>query len=182
MQDEEFEGREEGQRHEAQRMSEQEMQQGGQGAAGEEIQRPRMLRSLEEPTRAEREEHRKFHIPLRTWCRMCIQSRGRDRPHQKQQRGEMGAPIRGADFFFLGSDEADGTVPAVAMRDYVTKALFAYVVPQKGVELEWAAQQIANDIDKMGYDRVILRCDQEPAMKAFVEKVRELRGPNTLIE
>ena len=73
-------------------------------------------------------------------------------------------------------------MPAVVMRDHTTKALFAHVVPGKGADFEWTARQVVSDIAKMGYTRVVIRSDQEPAITAMVDKIRELRNEETIVE
>ena len=41
------------------------------------------------PTRAEREEHEKTHLPFRSWCRHCVRGKGKAMPHgKKQDEGE----------------------------------------------------------------------------------------------
>ena len=50
---------------------------------------------------------------------------------------------------------------------------------------EWTASQIAADIGRLGYPKVALRSDQEPAITAVADKVNELRdasGKETDIE
>ena len=55
----------------------------------------------------------------------------------------------GLDFFFMGEKGTEGTVPAVAMRDSISKALFAHVIPGKGFEHDWVANQLASQEDKI---------------------------------
>ena len=152
------------------------------GEESEEVRRPRTTRRPTEPTRKEREEHKITHMPFRTWCRLCVSARGRDRHHRTTVRSELGVPLMGIDFFFLGDENSSGTIPAVVLKDYGTKAVFAHVIPAKGCEYEWTATQVVHDILKIGYDTVILRSDQEPAISAFTEKVKELFGAGAQVE
>ena len=109
--------------------------------AEEEVRQPKCVRMPEEPTAAQRKEHAKNHLPFRPWCRFCVMGRGRDRPHSEQDRTDMGVPTMGADYFFIGRSGEEGTIPAISVRDCVSKAVFAHVVPEKGANNEWAARQ-----------------------------------------
>ena len=69
----------------------------------------------------------------------------------------------------------ESTMPAVAIRDSISKALFAHVIPGKGIDFEWTANQLVADIGRVGYPRVVIRSDQEPAIVALVDKIKEIR-------
>ena len=51
------------------------------------------------PTSKQVEEHRKTHIPFRSWCKWCVLGRGRGIQHRKA--GTSTVPIVGVDYFFL---------------------------------------------------------------------------------
>jgi hypothetical protein len=51
------------------------------------------------PTASQVEEHRKTHIPFRSWCKWCVLGRGRGIQHRKA--GASDIPIIGVDYFFL---------------------------------------------------------------------------------
>ena len=53
---------------------------GGEGA------QPRFPTTTRKPTLEEWEEHRKTHIRFRSWCPICIASRGKDLPHRSIDR------------------------------------------------------------------------------------------------
>ena len=69
----------------------------------------------------------------------------------------------------------ESTMPAAAIRDSISKALFAHAIPGKGIDFEWTANQLVADIGRMGYPRVVIRSDQEPAIVALVDKIKEIR-------
>ena len=98
---------------------------------GGEAAQPRRVATVQQPTREEIEEHRKFHMPYRNWCCICVQSRGKNLPHRAIDRSNDGTPIVDLDFFFPGTPE-EGTIPAVAARDSISKSLLGHVVPSKG--------------------------------------------------
>ncbi len=65
----------------------------------EDIQVPRTAADPGQPTLRQVEDHRRFHIPYRLWCKWCVMGRGRGAPHRR--RGESAIPIIGIDYFFI---------------------------------------------------------------------------------
>ena len=108
--------------------------------------------------------------------------RGKDRPRRTIDRRADGVPIIGLDFFFIGDDMSEGTVPAVAMRDNKSKFLCGHMIPGKGMDMEWTAQRVTTDIDNLGYRRIVLRSDQELAILALPEKVERLCSTEVNLE
>ena len=55
--------------------------------------------------------------------------------------------------------------------------LNAHVVPLKGAEQEWVTEQCVRDLRLLGHHGdLILKCDQEPAIKDLMNSVAALRG------
>ena len=44
--------------------------------AGGNCRNPMNKQDPKEPTKVEREEHEKTHLPFRSWCRHCVRGRG----------------------------------------------------------------------------------------------------------
>ena len=108
--------------------------------------------------------------------------RGKDRPHRHIDRTADGVPVLGFDFFLIGEESEDGTVPAVAMRDSLSKQLHGHLLPGKGLDHDWTAQQLKEDLEELGYRRVSLRCDKEPAIVALAEKAKRLSSIDVMVE
>jgi len=63
------------------------------------------------------------------------------------------------------------------MKDKDSRAIAAHVVPAKGGDVEWAVAQACRDLVKWGIrGDVVLRSDQEPALKDFVNEMARQRG------
>ena len=58
------------------------------------------------------------------------------------------------------------------MKDKSSKAIWSNPVPCKGTEDPYALQIILKNLDETGYKKVILKSDQEPAIKALVEAAK----------
>ena len=165
---------------------------------GEEAERVKHAADPGAPTAAQVEDHRKTHIPYRSWCKWCVLGRGRGIQHRKSA-GASAVPIIGVDYFFLTkggiftrrelefavSAEGDAqlevartkgdVVKYLLVRCFLTKAVFAHMVPQKGLdENNVACDFVLGDLEWYGHTRIILKSDNEPAVKALVSRVIEL--------
>ena len=66
------------------------------------------------------------------------------------------------------------------MKEKATKSRFAHVARSKGGEDEHVAAQLAEDIDGLGYKKVILRTDQENPIKTLATRVKVHREAENL--
>ena len=120
------------------------------------------------PTAKEIAEHEITHLPHRSWCAACVAGRSRDRPCKRlNHRDTCQVPTIVFDYGFMGGkNEAEiASIPVV--RDVDTKMLFAHVVPRKGLASDHGVQQLLKDIERLGYRKVCLKCDGEPALIAI---------------
>ena len=143
-----------------------------------------------QPTRSEYLDHCITHYPFRVWCRHCLEGRGREFGHMqsKGDKDETRTPVIAFDYCFISDggdivteDEfqaaGDGAAKVLVARDSKSRAVFAHVVPSKGVDAKgFAVASIVDDIRWLGYTRVVLKSDNEPAVvKLKQEALRELR-------
>ena len=56
-----------------------------------------------EPSKEEKEEHGKTHIPFRSWCRHCVRGRGKEEACRDAKRGHEVAEVH-MDFMFMGDE------------------------------------------------------------------------------
>ena len=75
-----------------------------------------------------------------------------------------------------GDDEASG-IKVLVVKDYKSKCTFGHVVPSKGIDVKrFSVDMIIEDITWLGYTKLILKADNEPAMvKLAEEALRDLR-------
>jgi hypothetical protein len=103
-------------------------------------------------------------------------------------KGPGEAPIVSFDYAFLSDNEdivnqegfeaaGEGAVKVLIVRDDKSKAVFGHVVPNKGVDEDgFSVNCIVEDIKWLGYSKLILKSDNEPAiLKLLSESLRELR-------
>ena len=83
------------------------------------------------PSKEEREDHEKTHLPFRSWCRHCVRGRGKQLPHREGAQ-EITTDEIHMDFGFLGKeDEAQKTIPILVVKERKSKMLMAAAVPTK---------------------------------------------------
>lgn len=60
--------------------------------------------------------------------------------------------------------------------------LFANVALKKGVACEHCVQEPPKDLQKLGYHKVILECDGEPALKSVQEEIKRRKEAPAILE
>ena len=149
----------------------------------EEARDPEVLRDPGAPTPKEEAEHYVTHLPFRAWCPHCVSGKAQERHHRKQdQQGEKQIPEVVFDYGFLGGKEDAETLAVQVARDRRTQMLFAHVVPRKGMLHDRGAVAMLEDLERLGYKELILKCDGEPAMKSVQEEVKRRRADPTILE
>ena len=147
-----------------------------------EAREPRECRRQCMPTLQEREEHRKTHLPFRSWCRECVAGRGQNLPHRRRDPKsalEQDVDVRMVhyDYCFM-RDEVGGESDVILVsKDRRTRLLGAHHVPSKGSVHDWVIQQCCRDLEKWGYwNDVGLKSDQEKALVDVLKEIAIARG------
>jgi hypothetical protein len=99
--------------------------------------------------------------------------KSRGTPHKfksKSKREPAIHPIICFDYMFL-----DGKSPTLVYRDKMSRTVFAHTVTQKGIGDGWILNKVVDDLDSLGYGRIIVKSDQEPAIKNLQAEVRQMR-------
>ena len=144
------------------------------------------------PSREQVLLHRLTHRPFRSWCPHCVRGKGRADPHRRsrQKDEESDIPKLASDYFFIGQRrpasrqereqeeaqaERDGQTPIIVLKDTKSKALFAHACPCKGAH-ESVVTRLVADLNTLGYKRVLVRTDGEPAILDLWAKVQQQWG------
>ena len=112
-------------------------------------------------------------LPHRSWCPICVQGRARDRPHRRVDRSEYPLPELHFDYVFYGTRDESETQAIQIMRDTKTGMMLAHHVPKKGMSNVHGAREIIKDVEKLGYDKILLRW-QESERKKLFWRIRQL--------
>ncbi|CAK0815838.1 unnamed protein product, partial [Prorocentrum cordatum] len=129
------------------------------------------------PSAKEVQEHEdQAHAVFRAWCKACCEGRGLGAQHRREfeldpEFGENVVPIVAFDYGFMTQEGAD-TYPILVVRETRFKHTAATCVEAKGVNA-YAVAFMVGLIRDLGYRRLILKCDNEPATKALQKKIEE---------
>ena len=147
------------------------------------------------PSEVERLLHELTHLPYAPWCEACVRGRGRDLPHFGLQVGDSGAldharlrPTICFDWFDIaGSTEAgeraEGVTQALLVIDSETGYVAAIPTPSKGAEgYPHLTKMIVTFLKLMRHEKVVLKSDQEPAIRALIAEVKEAWPHRALVE
>eukprot|EP00971_Amphidinium_carterae_P352401 6492579-Amphidinium_carterae.1 len=127
----------------------------------------RMKPKPKEPSLKERELHEAMgHVPYRSWCPACIAGHARSDPHRRKPQEsdifafDYGYMERQADL----SGEEESASPILIGRDSRSSWTSAELVPTKGAGHPWPLESLLTVVRGLGYPRIILRTDGEPAI------------------
>ena len=172
--------------------------------ADQEVEPLRTAPDPQLPTEGEVEDHRVDHTPFRIWCEWCRRARGLGEQRGRGGGAVHLIPVLAMDYFFLTKDDietreslsrngfardpdgdakleaaiADGTiVKCIILKDLKSKCIFAWVVPQKGRDAAgFVVDTLASAIKWLGYNNVLLKSDNEPAVLAVLrDTLRAIR-------
>ena len=124
------------------------------------------------------------HAVFRSWCPHCVKGRAESYGHVKKVKDEGAAPSVGVNYVYMHSEqekEEEKGMPIIVTKDSKTKMIMAKVVPSKGVE-NYAVEVAKKMIEQLGYRKVILRSDSEPAILALKEAVRRESDVEIVLE
>ena len=149
--------------------------------AEEDVQPMQSLSTPELPSRDAIEEHRIDHCPYRDWCDECVEGFGRERGHFRTDDARQIAMIS-MDYMFItrqgavisegdpGWDDPEA-LKVLVVKDSRSKSVFAHAVPQKGVDVKrYAVDMIVEDVLWLGYSKVLLKSDNEPAIVKLLKQ------------
>ena len=143
-----------------------------------------MVKDPAGPTPEEKALHDLLHLPHRSWCPICVKARGKEDSHfrKKSNKPIQDKPVISFDYKSFGQEiDRDDKLTAVIVRD-ITKTIYAHICHSKGGSDEWVVNRIMQDIDELGHNDVILKCDGENSIVHLLKKVKEKRVGNTIIE
>ena len=129
-----------------------------------------------EPTKEEKEDHEKLHIPFKSWCRHCVRGRGKEEACRKDGRIPE-VPEVHMDFMFMGEEKSEKTLAMLVAKERTTKAVMCCVAPRKSSG-EWLAKRVMACMREFGceLEKVTIKTDNEPALVAVADQVGRLRA------
>jgi hypothetical protein len=106
-----------------------------------------------------------------------VAGRAKDWLHRQVAKDEpLEVPEVCMDYCFLREKAGEDYTVVLVGKDRETKLIMAHVVPCKGAEIDWVAEQVCRDLKKFGIKGdVNFKTDQEPALVDLVNKICSLR-------
>ena len=131
--------------------------------------------AAKEPSKKLRGEHEdENHAVYRSWCAICVASRGLGTQHRRQKKEEAKEDEDGprifSDFFFMSTDER--SVPMLILKFSRSGRIAATALEGKG-DTEHGAKFFKRFIEETGVKRFINFSDNEPAMLFLKNKAAQ---------
>ncbi|CAK9020327.1 unnamed protein product [Durusdinium trenchii] len=133
---------------------------------------PRSLPVPKEPTAQERAEHELTHLPFRSWCKICVESKSRQ-DHSKKLR--LKQPVLQCDYSFITDPETKDHVTLLNVRDVLSGLALSCVVPCKGHSV-YAEGELRRFVLETGRTFGTLQADPEPALLTVVQTMTSELG------
>ena len=132
-----------------------------------------------EPSIEERRAHKLTHLHARSWCETCMKSFGLEDP-RRRRRGGCDLPELQVDYMFMGRRGEKELICALHAID--TESLARTVIRAHKGPIDSVIQGILEFLGEIGRKRIVIRSDNEPAVKALVQAVALHRKDETVIE
>jgi hypothetical protein len=90
----------------------------------------------------------------------------------------------GLDYMDMHSEqekEEEKGMPIIVVKDDKTKLVMAKVVPSTGLQ-EYAVDAVRKFVEQLGYNKIIMKSDSEPAILALKEAVRRETSVEVVVE
>ena len=102
----------------------------------------------------------------------CVQGRRDNVAHKHVGTDALEVPGVCFDYAFVRRDGEEEVITLLVMRDRGSRALRVWVVPEKGASSEDTVLKAVGGVMHLGYrGRVLIKCDNEPAIKALREAI-----------
>ena len=96
------------------------------------------------PSQEDWDEHFRTHINYRTWCPVCVEARGREDPHRRQDPRERSGVAK---FCLDYKETRKDATPLIIMRDNMTSSIGIHKCLCKGAADRWAVKRLLRDIE-----------------------------------
>lgn len=126
-----------------------------------------------QPTAQEIQEHNITHLPYRSWCPVCIQSKGRQANHPKQT---VRQPIVQIDFTYIKGHGDKTTTPILTAIDIQTGTAMAAMITDKQTQFKYAQTCLQAFLLECGRTEGILQSDREEYLIALLRSTAKACG------
>eukprot|EP00435_Cladocopium_sp_Y103_P039736 s2263_g10.t1 len=156
-----------------------------QDALNAQVRVPNAPASPEPPSEAAQDLHRLTHTPYQPWCESCVAHRARADRHAHDFSSKDGScPTISFDYFYTKAGEQSQDPDAlVALVLVDSKTGYLGCVPMNSkAQFDLATKEIIAFCQTLGYNKVMLRCDNEPSvvqLQRLTAQARQRMGLET---
>ena len=116
--------------------------------------RPATLQDPGTPDPIVLDQHSLTHFPTQSWCKMCVESRGRDSPHREQSKIDAAVPQLQFIFGYLWDGVPLQIACSLVGTGTSSGAIHATMVPDSGgVDMPHVVAGTAKWARDLGYER-----------------------------
>ena len=121
------------------------------------------------PSRAVVEAHNLTHWPYRSWCPHCVAARRPNSHHRRRvSSARRTVPLLCADYCFIRDNEDEKLAKVLVCKLEPSNLMLSTIVDEKGSD-EVTVTRVAQYMKESGYNHIVYRSDQEPALRALFD-------------
>ena len=149
----------------------------------QQAQRAKGMKAPQQPTRQERLEHELTHLPYRSWCPICVKSKGRTDNHPKQASKQ---PVIQVDFTYMKAFGDKQVLPVLTAIDVESGMAMAVLVQDKNQQQQYLTRCLQTFMFECGraqatLSTTTLQSDQEEYIQNLLKAVAQKLGNNVNI-
>ena len=149
----------------------------------QQAQRAKGMKAPQQPTRQERLEHELTHLPYRSWCPICVKSKGRTNNHPKQASKQ---PVIQVDFTYMKAFGDKQVLPVLTAIDVESGMAMAVLVQDKNQQQQDLTRCLQTFMFECGraqatLSTTTLQSDQEEYIQNLLKTVAQKLGNNVNI-
>ena len=130
------------------------------------------LRKPGTPDQIVMEQDSLTHFPSQPWCKMCVESRGRDSPHREQSKIDAVVPQQQFVYGYMSDGGPLQLVCFLVGTDTSSGAIHATMVPDsKKMDMPYVVAATAKWVRDLEFERFCLHGDKEGVLQLVLEKV-----------
>ena len=106
------------------------------------------IKAPQQPTEQERKEHNLTHLPYRSWCSICVESKGRANNHPQQKTSKLS--VVQCDFAYIKGIHDKQVIPVLTAIDVETGMSMAIMVQDKQKQFTYLTQCLQTFLTECG--------------------------------
>ena len=106
------------------------------------------IKAPQQPTGQERREHNLTHLPYRSWCSICVESKGRANNHPQQKTSKL--QVVQCDSAYINIHAKKQVIPALTAIDVETGISMATMVQDKQRQFTYLTQCLQTFLTECG--------------------------------